>query len=66
MGSLETKIDETELKFEEMKKAREEWMKKAADAEAKINEVTNTMLRSELSTHVILLMFVDHVHVFFF
>ncbi|OEL18826.1 Myosin-6 [Dichanthelium oligosanthes] len=56
VGSLETKIDETEQKFEEMKKAREEWMKKAADAESKINELTNTMLRSALSTYVILLM----------
>lgn len=45
MGSLETKIDETEQKFEEMKKAREEWLKKATDAESKINELTNTMLR---------------------
>ncbi|XP_039805225.1 myosin-8-like isoform X2 [Panicum virgatum] len=44
VGSLETKIDETEQKFEEMKKTREEWMKKAADAESKINELTNTML----------------------
>ncbi|RLN32866.1 myosin-6-like [Panicum miliaceum] len=44
VGSLETKIDETEQKFEEMKKAREEWMKKAADADSKINELTNTML----------------------
>ena len=53
MGSLETKIDETEQKFEEMKKTREEWMKKAADAESKINELTNTMLRSALFTYVI-------------
>ncbi|XP_062188731.1 myosin-8-like [Phragmites australis] len=44
VGSLETKIDETEQKFEEMKKAREEWLKKATDAESKINELTNTML----------------------
>ncbi|RCV10465.1 hypothetical protein SETIT_2G114600v2 [Setaria italica] len=44
VGSLETKIDETEQKFEEMKKAREEWMNKAADAESKINELTNTVL----------------------
>ena len=53
MGSLETKIDETEQKFEEMKKTREEWMKKAVDAESKINELTNTMLRSALFTYVI-------------
>lgn len=52
MGSLETKIDETEQKFEEMKKAREEFMKKAADAESKIHELTNTVLRSALSTYV--------------
>jgi myosin-5 len=44
VGSLETKIGETEQKFEEMKKTREEWIKKAADAESKINELTNTML----------------------
>ncbi|ONM53016.1 Myosin-6 [Zea mays] len=44
MGSLETKIDETEQKFEEMKRAREEWLKKATDAESKINELTNTVL----------------------
>jgi myosin V len=43
--SLETKIDETEQKFEEMKKAREELLKKATDAESKINGLTNTMLR---------------------
>jgi lipoate synthase len=53
VGSLETKIDETEHKFEEMKKAREEWLKKATDAESKINELTNTMLRLVLSTYVI-------------
>lgn len=52
MGSLETKIDETEQKFEEMKEAREEWLKKATDAESKINELTNTMLRLALSTYV--------------
>jgi len=53
VGSLETKIDETEKKFEDMKKAREEWLKKATDAESKINELTNTMLRLALSTYVI-------------
>ncbi|CAM0956684.1 unnamed protein product [Alopecurus aequalis] len=42
--SLETKIDETEQKFEEMKKAREEWLTKAMDAESKINGLTNSML----------------------
>ncbi|XP_024316983.1 myosin-8 isoform X2 [Brachypodium distachyon] len=42
--SLETKIDETEQKFEEMKNAREELLKKAIDAESKINGLTNTML----------------------
>jgi myosin V len=54
MGSLETKIDETEQKFEEMKRAREEWLKKATDAESKINELTNTVLRLALSICVIL------------
>ncbi|KAL6871437.1 hypothetical protein ACP4OV_014266 [Aristida adscensionis] len=44
VGSLETKITETEEKFEEMKKAREEWLKKATDAESKINELSDTML----------------------
>ncbi|KAL6611360.1 hypothetical protein ACP70R_039288 [Stipagrostis hirtigluma subsp. patula] len=44
VSSLETKIDETEQRFEEMKKAREEWLKKATDAELKINELTETML----------------------
>lgn len=42
--SLEIKIDETEQKFEEMKKAREELLKKATDAESKINGLTNSML----------------------
>lgn len=64
MGSLETKIDETEQKFEEMKKAREEWLKKATDAESKINELTNTMLRLVLSTYVIFFfVLMHHVHV---
>ncbi|KAG8099977.1 hypothetical protein GUJ93_ZPchr0013g35251 [Zizania palustris] len=42
--SLEAKIDETEQRFEEMKKAKEELLNKAADAESKINGLTNTML----------------------
>ena len=64
MGSLETKIDETEKKFEDMKKAREEWLKKATDAESKINELTNTMLRLALSTYVIFFfVLMHHVHV---
>jgi hypothetical protein len=63
VGSLETKIDETEQKFEEMKKAREEWLKKATDAESKINELTNTMQRLVLSTYVIFFYLMHHVHV---
>ncbi|GJN07672.1 hypothetical protein PR202_ga25520 [Eleusine coracana subsp. coracana] len=45
VDSLETKVQKTEQKFEEMKEARDEWLKKATDAESKINELTNTMLR---------------------
>ncbi|KAK3126891.1 hypothetical protein QOZ80_7AG0564580 [Eleusine coracana subsp. coracana] len=44
VDSLETKVQKTEQKFEEMKEARDEWLKKATDAESKINELTNTML----------------------
>ncbi|CAM0877745.1 unnamed protein product [Alopecurus aequalis] len=50
--SLETKIQETEQRFEETEKAREEWLKKATDAESQINELTNTMqsLREKLTS----------------
>ena len=64
MDSLETKVHETEQKFEEMKKARDEWLTKATDAESKINELTNTMLRFLLchclkSTLISFLLLVD-------
>jgi myosin V len=49
VDSFATKVHETEHKFEEMKKARDEWLTKATDAESKINELTNTMLRFLLS-----------------
>lgn len=45
VASLETKIQETEQKFEETENVREEWLKKATDAESQINELKNTMLR---------------------
>ncbi|KAM0924486.1 hypothetical protein ACQ4PT_004828 [Festuca glaucescens] len=41
--SLEAKIQETEQRFEETDKLREEWLKKATDAESQINELKNTM-----------------------
>jgi myosin-5 len=46
--SLETKIQETEQRFEETDKLREEWLKKATDAESQINELKSTMQRFSL------------------
>jgi myosin-5 len=43
--SLETKIQETEQRFEETDRVREEWLKKATEAESQINELKNTMQR---------------------
>ncbi|PNT73745.1 hypothetical protein BRADI_1g00607v3 [Brachypodium distachyon] len=52
VSSLETKIKETEQRFEETEKVREQWLKKATDAESQINELKNTVqsLREKLTT----------------
>lgn len=45
VASFEEKLQNAEQKFEETEKAREELVKKATDAESKINELKNTMQR---------------------
>ncbi|KAJ3691579.1 hypothetical protein LUZ61_020743 [Rhynchospora tenuis] len=45
VGSLEKKIDEAEKKYEETSKLSEERLKKAVDAESKIDDLNKAMLR---------------------
>lgn len=45
VSSLEKKIDETEKKYEETTRVSEERLKKALEAESKINELNITMQR---------------------
>lgn len=48
VSSLEQKIDETEKKFEETKKISEERLKKALDAENKIDNLKTAMHKYSL------------------
>ena len=45
MSSLEKKIDETEKKYEETARVSEDRLKKALEAESKIDDLNNAMQR---------------------
>ena len=57
VSSLETKIDETEKRYEETNKLSDERLKQAMEAESKIVQLKTTMQRSTCINIIILKLF---------